>query len=91
MNYSGRIMNIRSGVEGDASIEYNRGHRDARHAAAEIAVEAENQIDQFKNAAFRAGAMMTPPCFVCGYNGRGYFQPDTHPCAKKHHKLFIEK
>lgn len=21
------------------------------------------------------------PCNVCGYNGPGYYQPDTHPCA----------
>lgn len=22
------------------------------------------------------------PCDKCGYNGVGYYQPDTHPCAK---------
>ena len=21
------------------------------------------------------------PCTKCGYNGRGYYQPETHPCA----------
>ncbi|MCA3182399.1 MAG: hypothetical protein INH13_02040, partial [Cupriavidus sp.] len=25
------------------------------------------------------------PCYLCGYNGRGYYQPDTHPCAAKYH------
>jgi len=23
------------------------------------------------------------PCNICGYNGPGFFQPDTHPCAKE--------
>jgi hypothetical protein len=23
------------------------------------------------------------PCDACGYNGAGYYQPDTHPCAAK--------
>lgn len=22
------------------------------------------------------------PCALCGYNGPGFFQPTTHPCAK---------
>lgn len=30
-------------------------------------------------------AMADAPCFVCGYNGPGYFQPDKHPCAKWYH------
>lgn len=25
------------------------------------------------------------PCYLCGYNGPGYYQPDTHPCAAKYH------
>lgn len=24
------------------------------------------------------------PCHLCGYNGPGYYQPDTHPCAAKY-------
>ena len=27
-----------------------------------------------------------PPCYLCGYNGPDYFQPDTHPCARFHHE-----
>ena len=37
---------------------------------------------------FRLGAMNEPPCFICGYNGQGYYQPDQHPCAERHHKLY---
>lgn len=25
------------------------------------------------------------PCYLCGYNGSGYFQPETHPCAARYH------
>ena len=25
------------------------------------------------------------PCYLCGYNGAGYYQPDTHPCATLFH------
>ena len=27
----------------------------------------------------------TAPCYLCGYNGPGYYQPDAHPCAAKYH------
>lgn len=26
------------------------------------------------------------PCYLCGYNGPGYFQVETHPCAEFYHK-----
>lgn len=25
------------------------------------------------------------PCYLCGYNGPGYYQPDTHACAARYH------
>lgn len=27
------------------------------------------------------------PCYLCGYNGPGYYRPDTHPCAAKYHAV----
>ena len=39
---------------------------------------------------FALGEMENSPCFCCGYNGPGYFQPDQHPCAERHHKLCEE-
>jgi len=44
-------------------------------------------IEKLEDMLFTLGAMEKPPCFVCGYNGPGYFQPDKHPCAERHHKL----
>ena len=26
-----------------------------------------------------------PPCYRCGYNGAGYYQPRTHSCAAHYH------
>lgn len=33
----------------------------------------------------RPDRLSPAPCSKCGYNGPGYFQPDTHPCAAAHH------
>lgn len=30
------------------------------------------------------------PCFICGYNGAGYYQPDTHKCAEQYHAAMKE-
>ena len=30
------------------------------------------------------------PCCLCGYKGRGYFQPETHKCAKDYEEIFKE-
>lgn len=27
------------------------------------------------------------PCYLCGYNGRGYYQPTEHPCASRYHAV----
>ena len=48
---------------------------------------AAREIERLRNLRFRAGAMAQAPCFCCGYNGPGYFQPKTHPCATRHHEL----
>lgn len=45
------------------------------------------RIKELEDMLFARGAMEEAPCFCCGYNGPGYYQPGTHPCAKRHHKL----
>lgn len=45
-NYSARIINIQ--CQDNYTISAKEGHREARHKAAEIAIEAENQIEQLK-------------------------------------------
>ena len=49
--------------------------------------ERKAYIEKLENMLFERGAMEDAPCFVCGYNGPGYFHPDRHPCAEKHFKL----
>lgn len=51
MNLHAKIMNLEIAREaltdsGGVHIEYRLGHRDARHAAAELAQERENQLEQ---------------------------------------------
>lgn len=44
-----------------------------------------------ENKRLRDGLPMHPelfeegPCYLCGYNGPGYYQPQTHPCAARYH------
>ena len=45
------------------------------------------RIKELEDRLFVFGAMDKPPCFVCGYNGANYYQPDQHPCAERHHRL----
>lgn len=52
MNLHGRIMNIPAPeLENDpaANSAFKRGHRDARHAAAEMAVKADARIDELES------------------------------------------
>lgn len=54
----------------------------------------EKEIKRLQDLLFAYGAMDNPPCFCCGYNGAGYYQPDVHPCAARYHKLtpkYIER
>ena len=50
-------------------------------------LDQSKRIKELEDMLFARGAMEEAPCFCCGYNGPGYYQPDTHPCAKRHHKL----
>lgn len=60
MDYHGRIMNIEcvvpDAIPSDPSVSFKYGHRDARHAAAEIALEADQNI---ANLAYQLGSEKT--------------------------------
>lgn len=85
LEYTGRILSrvvthvlrgpIYGLVEGWAILSF------ARFA------DAEFEIGRLQDLLFERGAMRDAPCFACGYNGRGYYQSDTHPCASRHHAL----
>lgn len=40
---------------------------------------------RWRRKLFELGVMEDAPCFFCGYNGPGYFQPTQHACAIEHH------
>lgn len=42
---------------------------------------------KMRDMLFKHGAMSDAPCFVCGYNGQNYYNPDVHECAELHHKF----
>lgn len=50
---------------------------------------AAREIERLRKLLFRAGAMAVAPCFCCGYDGPGYFNPEIHPCAARHHELTV--
>jgi hypothetical protein len=56
----------------------------AHHEIARLRAE----VDILRDMLFARGAMKDAPCFCCGYNGPGYFNPETHSCAAKHHVLY---
>lgn len=63
------------------------------HRAADKIDEQAAEIERLRaeNKRLRDGLPMHPelfeegPCYLCGYNGPGYYQPQTHPCAARYH------
>lgn len=56
MNLHNQIMNIQTNVPHEAIVDdgihaYKLGHRDARHAAAELSLKAESYIDYLEELA----------------------------------------
>jgi hypothetical protein len=49
MSYHAKMMNL-AHTEATCTLSYGMGHRDARHAAAEIANEADNEIADLRLA-----------------------------------------
>ena len=46
-----------------------------------------DRITELEDRLFKLGAMEQAPCFCCGYNGKGYYQPSSHSCAERHHRV----
>lgn len=47
-----------------------------------------DRIIELENLLFAKGQMISAPCFCCGYNGPNYYQPQVHPCAKRHYERY---
>ena len=53
-----------------------------------LIAEAAIVVQTYEEMLFALGAMADAPCFCCGYNGPGYFQPAKHQCAARHRDGF---
>ena len=53
----------------------------------EATSRADKRVTELEDRLFALGAMDDPPCFCCGYSGSGYYHPEKHKCAERHHRL----
>ena len=61
------------------------GPRAVCETCAGIRSDAVSQQPAAVDEAMDKARFKRAPCYLCGYNGPGYYQPDTHPCAAKYH------
>lgn len=70
-----------------AELEF---HKQAALNFIDLSAELQKQRDALKaelaEEKWKHGDFEIAPCFICGYNGQGYYQPDTHPCASEYHR-----
>lgn len=61
--------------------------------AAILAHEREQaaEIKRLRKLAMSTHLFEEAPCFICGYNGPGYYQPEQHPCAALYHEAMEEQ
>lgn len=50
----------------------------------------EAEIKRLRKLAMTTHLFEEAPCFLCGYNGPGYYQPEQHPCAALYHEAMEE-
>jgi DNA repair exonuclease SbcCD ATPase subunit len=84
------------------AAERERDHKDAQHTklyaqfdaalreAEALRKDAEKWRSHIAKNETWEKLFENAPCFVCGYNGPGYFQPDKHPCAKLYHEAIAD-
>lgn len=85
MNYHNSIMNLQinsaqayASISDNSLLSYKLGHRDARHAAAELALSAEAMLEDYSD-------MIRKICFE--YAARGYNSEGLLPVATADAKL----
>ena len=74
----------------DAEIERLRGDllKTTQNLSAELqtVIDLKAQVERlsaWQTSVLRRRGLSDAPCDVCGYNGGGYYQPSTHPCAAR--------
>lgn len=49
------------------------------------------EIKRLRKLAMTTHLFEEAPCFLCGYNDPGYYQPEQHPCAALYHEAMEEQ
>lgn len=49
------------------------------------------EIKRLRKLAMTTHLFEEAPCFLCGYNGPGYYKPEQHPCAALYHEAMEEQ
>lgn len=70
-----RIQSLHVGLMQDADDRYMQLYGES------LALTA--RVKRLEDALLARGAMDDPPCFICGYNGPGYYTPSRHACAHR--------
>lgn len=81
----GLITQIDNMVAGLVRTPYIPSARDKHINGLKFKIEQREQRIKELEKMVIEDRMRTPPCVICRYNGPGYFQPATHPCAKIWH------
>lgn len=55
----------------------------AREEDAKTIKELREALAKIETICIKRGYWKSAPCCICGYNGPGYFQEETHKCASK--------
>lgn len=68
-----------------------RNEAERLYARAEQAEDFERRASALEQEILRRGWWMESgaPCALCGYEGPGYYQPETHDCARKAAELEV--
>lgn len=90
------IAGVRVEWEGGDTSAVNARYLAACSPANMTAILAHVQAQAAEIKRLRKLAMTThlfeeAPCFLCGYSGPGYYQPEQHPCAALYHVAMEEK
>ena len=83
MSYHSKIMNIPvtlTTFPGELAIAHKFGHRDARHAAAEIALQADAEIERLREALKVMCNVWATVCDIRGWD-RDHMQQYVDACA----------
>lgn len=67
------------------SVDIMGRNHDDRKAERDTARQDSARLREALGKEINTSRFESAPCYLCGYNGKLYFQPSTHPCAEWYH------